>query len=653
MDQKPEEYRIFISYRSKSDGVEFADVLYKHMKNEPFSDKLFGNIYYSPMVKVFGNYKNDIPEIMENIEYFVVPLTGNFFAGFIDRVGDSQSEFVITFRELLEALKKKRANKASIHFICITFPDYHSDTVLLRKLFQEDADFILCAKTIPYDIENPVNTFRQIADQCVRRNLDFSAYEIIKKAPFSSPNVFLSFKGDTEDTGKYPLFEKFHDVERITLLNYASTTFVSGVEVAGVYEKLDMLKRFFMRRLQDGSISVDMILTDPHSPAAQDAADYKMFPKDLDIPKEQIIIHNLNTLFQFKRENPNARIEIHLTQIALPYGVMSTQHKNRHNNHMKIDIYAARPSDDTRRPSFYLLQDDEATSALYSSFLSNIYRIKDNSFDFSNGRPDFSWLYSKEIIHQGLLDSKLVPHTKGAYEACIEHRYPIEVDLLRLSDGVIIVCRNDHDIKKYGFSEKLSECNRTKLSQINKKAPKDERILRLEEFCDLISDHIPVLFEIKVDSNDSEEEIKAYVADVVMKLRLNFRRSLVRVGGKIKRYIQRFAIHSSSPIAIQCVKKLDCMIPCGIISTDFSQYEGLSSDFVEIHRTAKFMEIARPDFLCYDIRYMENGIGRRECDKAGIPLFAWTIKSQEDEYAATSVYECDGMIIEGRPTFIN
>lgn len=299
------------------------------------------------------------------------------------------------------------------------------------------------------------------------------------------------------------------------------------------------------------------------------------------------------------------------------------------------------------------MQDEKTTSALYNFLSLNIDKIKDNSLNFSDGHPDFSWLYKKNIIHRGALNKDVVPHTKGAFEACIEHGYPMEVDLLRLRDGTIIIGRNDHDIGKYGFSGRLSDYNRRTLNQINAAAPKEERILCLDEFCDLISDQIPVLFEIKIDSNDTQDKIDSYVRSLVKILRLYFRRSVVRSRGNINRYVQKFAIHSSSPYAIRSVKMLDCMIPCGIISTDFSKTSGLTHEFVKIHDDAEYMNIAHPDFLCYDIQYMENGIARRECDKAGIPLLAWTIKSHDDEFDALSVYKCDGIIIGGASSYTN
>ena len=650
MPNRLEKYRVFLSYRGKTEGMAFAQALYHHLKDDvPFSNEKYGEIYFSPETDPFGNFKTDIPYIMSHVEFFVMPLTEDYFSDFIDEVGTIREEDAITYRELRAALDKKRKDKDSIHFICVTFPGYQKNPALLKKLFGKDAIYILCAKSIPYHEESEIELFRKLGDRMIKADLELpGAFQILSK---DTPNIFLSFKKDTENQEKYPLFDKLYDVTRITFLNYASTTFVSGIDVAEVYKESDDLKRLFWEGLARGTISVDMVLTDPHSYAAQDSVDHKMFPLKQTIDSNRIIIHNLNLLLQFKHKHPKANLQIWLTQIALPYGIMVTEHKNIHNNHMKVDMYAALPANDGYRPSFYMRQDELQTRHLYEFFSSNIDKIRAYSMDFSDGHPDFAWLLSKNIIHRGVLSPELTPHTRGAFEACMEHGYPMEVDLLRLRDNTIVIGRDDHDMTQYGFNGHLSECNRRSLAQLNASVPKSERIFRLDEFCDFISDRIPVLFEIKVDNRASQKDIEAYVGEIVKTLRTHFRRSPVKSTNNIDWYVQKFAIHSANPYAIKSVKELDCIIPCGIISTDFSKKDGVTQEFVNMHQNADYMKIVQPDFLCYDILYMENGIARRESKKAGIPLLAWTIKDRDGQYDAKSLYKCDNIIIEGATSF--
>ena len=244
------------------------------------------------------------------------------------------------------------------------------------------------------------------------------------------------------------------------MLNFAGTSFINGAATALIYEENNWLKQWFFKNLRLGKIHADVILTNPHSSAAQDAAQYKMYPEGPKTPKDRIISDNLNELFKLKHNYPQIRLNVFLTNISLPYGVMLLEYNDRNNNHMKIDLYSAVLDDDRERPSFYLLENNPNTKSLYSFFKRNLQRIRDNYSSPFNGHPRFDWLFKKPIIHRGVLRKGLLPHTKRAFEECIKANYPMEVDLLRLKDkSTILVGREDQDISQYGFAKKLSVRN--------------------------------------------------------------------------------------------------------------------------------------------------------------------------------------------------
>ena len=414
------------------------------------------------------------------------------------------------------------------------------------------------------------------------------------------------------------------------------------------------MKRLFWQGLAQNMLSVELILTDPHSYAALDAEQYKMFPREQVTASDRIIINNLNKLIEFKRQNKKANLKIYLTQVALPYGVMKTRHKHSENNHMKVDIYAAKPGTDDNRPSFYMLEKNPETEGLYRFISLNIEIIKSTSVDFSDGHPDMSWLEGKHIIHKGVINKNVKPHTYGAFVECISKNYPIEVDLLKLNDGTVIVGRVDEKIEEYGFDKPLSDLNISEFNKLNRKIVakegKESRKLTLTQFCDLVGDRIPVLFEIKLDNNSSEQEAAEYVKDIVAILRDRFRRSYIIAGDyNYKRSIQRFAIHSANPYAIKAVKELDCTIPCGIITCDFST-RGASDKYVKLHKEHEYMNICHPDFINCDVNYLSGTISRL-CQENNIPLFSWTIKNAEDQEIAENDYNCDKIVIEGATSF--
>lgn len=70
---------IKLQYRGGSDGETFCQKLYDSLTADPLSQQMFGEIYFSPITALLGdNFDLDIPEIMENVEYFVMPLTAGY-----------------------------------------------------------------------------------------------------------------------------------------------------------------------------------------------------------------------------------------------------------------------------------------------------------------------------------------------------------------------------------------------------------------------------------------------------------------------------------------------------------------------------------------------------------------------------------------------
>ena len=665
-DSNYKKFRVFLSSGFDEEGRNFANKLNHYLVDEvPFSIEKFGEVF-TDCNRPPAMEREDVRAIIKNVGCFVLPLTTSCFSSFSGE-GVGVGEYALSLDELRFVLKRKKREADSIRIICVTFPDYHASQNQIENLIGEDnARFITEGINISFNPDNEIEAMREIADSLLRADLNLKKMGAFQRLKNETPNVCLSFKKKTEDGKFYPLFEKLYDVTKMTFLNYASTTFVSGIDVAEVYHERDDLKRLFKAGLARGDIAIDMILTDPHSYAAQDAAENKMFPRELRIDRNRIIIHNLNLLLQFKRRYKDAKLTISLTQVALPYGVMVTEHRDPVNNHMKVDLYAGHPEfsdhpesdafteSDDYRPSFYLLKDNMATETLYDFFSNNIKTMKKYSKDFSDGHPDIQWLLNKRIIHRAQISMDLIPHTKKAYEACLDENFPIEVDLLRLKDGTIILGRDDHDIKRYNLDGKLSDYDQSVLADICSFSP-DEQLFRLEEFCDFVNDRIPVLFEIKVNSDVSEEELNPYIDEIVRVLRQSFRRSLADSDGDFNWYVQRFAIHSSVPSAIKRVKELDCMIPCGIISSNYEKLNVKDEDFVLLHKEARYMDTVHPDFLCYDIRFLDTEDGKfatQKCRDAGIPLFAWTVKDSESQRKAETDCNSDNIIIEGSISYL-
>ncbi len=642
------DYRIFISYRGKSEGAEFASRLYDYFEENPSCKEIYGDVFYSPKSSKAGdNFKLDIPLIMPNVEYFVMPLTPDYFADFWDEEKDCPNSESITLIEIQAALK------SNCSFVCVRFPGYKADRPLLHKLFDDDSektfyDKIACAIKLDYDPceEKEEDLFYKLGKEMRRKDIP-GISDFVKGCV---PNVHLSFKKDTE---KFPLFKKLQDVKHITLLNYASSSILTGIDLASNYEKSDYFRYWFLNSLGRGDIEADIIITDPYSSAAEDAALYKMYPAGLKRKKNEIMRSNLNRLYAIIRKYPGARLNVYLTHIALPYGVMMTEHEDPKNNHIKIDMYSAVTNDDELRPSLYLLQSDENTSAMYNFFSNNVRRIMEEySYRFA-GHPQISWLTDnkKSIIHRGVMKDNLKPHTKGAYDYCITKGYPMEVDLLQMKDGTIIVARDDQDISEYGYDKKLSELSKLDLKNINKKANDADKILTFKEFLELIGGKIPVLIEIKTLTKEMTPELESYVNEIVKILHEYARVYSSCFRMKYNTQELGFAVHSADPNVLKLIKEKDCLIPCGIITKDFSPIaEEVGEEFCNLHLTGGYTEIVTPDFISSEIGFLGSETPRKIAKKLNIPVIGWTVMDEDDQELA--IEYCDNMIIEGAKTYI-
>ena len=519
---------------------------------------------------------------------------------------------------------------------------------LMRSLFQNDADIIACAIMLSYEQFQGKELFRQIAERIIREDYGtVSAVDIVRQ---DTPNVFISFKGRMESDARYPFYTRLHDVKKMTLVNFASSVFISGIRIATIYEEGNDLKQWFEYNLAMGNIEIDIILTNPHSAAAQDAAFYKMNPDGRKVPTDQIILTNLNKLYQFMQNNPAARINLYLTNIVLPYGLMITDHKNKANNNMKVDLYAADVRDE-RRPSFYMLQQNEATRELYSFFVDNAKTIMRRHSYAWHGHPDVGWIKKQRIIHRAMSGPEYLPHTKRSVDACLAAGLPMEIDLLELADGKIIIGRTDQDISAYGINKNLSECKTADIRRINKKNG-EEKILFLDEFLKLVAGRVPVLLEIKTGRHgELSEETTEYVNKVMSTVESYLNKFIPQPRSE-NDYGCHVAIHSSNPYVLKLIREIDCTIPVGIISMNFTRIgEGIEKEFIDLHKNAGYLDIIKPDFVSYDIRDIENGTARRVCSKEGIPLLAWTIRDEDDQQKAMD-YGCDSIIIEGSKDYL-
>lgn len=215
-------------------------------------------------------------------------------------------------------------------------------------------------------------------------------------------NIYMHSKKIIEAT--YSLSSRIEHAKRITLINYAGSSFITGQLTAPVYS-VHWGNEF--NRLLAADAEVVVVLTDPASFAAQDAIKYKMRPQKLRLENtedqtciERIIPGNIAELKAMVHKYPDCNLAFYITDIALPCAYFRSEFEDINRDNIKIDLYLPTfaeygtpvkknngtinvelldisEADDIQRQSFMIFKNDNPE--LYTIFSRNMDRIIEHS----------------------------------------------------------------------------------------------------------------------------------------------------------------------------------------------------------------------------------------------------------------------------------
>ena len=660
--------RIFIAYRGGDEkkgidgaGKAFAEKLYNAITSDKHHEDLYGKVYFSPAEKD-GNYIEDIDSFMLNVEYFILPFSKGFFNDF-ENNGERKALFSkkstkcsVTRKEIQAALDinkrykltEKKGSKLPIvagryvnkpiTFIRIDFPGFEmSEDVQdkLKSIFKDDADAVTAIKSrgIVTDSVSENNIIDDLLEDLCRPGS--SVKEYISRT--YTPNIYLSNRRELENESGIPVSVQLTNARRVSLMNFAATALSRNANMVALsYDrKVNMiLSDRFRHRLLSGKIELNVMLSDPSSDAAKDAAKYKMNPEESVMNKDKIIDSRVTEWCKEKVLYPNQKINLRLTEISLPYGIMRVEFDDPNADYIKVDLYAPMigGNKDKDRPSFYIFKNNPATTKSYEFFSKSFDTVfyDDRNEGYSkmvNIHANVDFLLGDAIVHRGLIDSSSKEHTLDAFRKCTEKGYPIEVDLLQLKDGEFIVYRDS----VLGDGRLLSDCTIDELQQMGEivfqsgERIAKEQIMRFDDFLKEVDNKSTLLIEIK--STDSAEYS---FCEKNKKLAHNLTNILHDYNGT-------YAIHSINPYILHEIKSIDVSIPCGQISLIFDSNH--DETIKKVHNEFGFREIVTPDFVSYklySIGSFPNEI-MNYCAEQKIPMLIWTVRSKNDEEIAKSI----------------
>lgn len=148
-------------------------------------------------------------------------------------------------------------------------------------------------------------------------------------------NLHMASKGEIER--RFSLEERYLNARRLVIINYAGTSFLAGRMVT-TQAQSDW--DIFFLNLSRGGTEVRIVLTDPDSHAAEDAARYKMRPRTLmeDCPLHKIIKRNIAAL-RDRSWRYQCDLRCFLTDVALPCAYLKAEFDDPDRDNLKVDLY--------------------------------------------------------------------------------------------------------------------------------------------------------------------------------------------------------------------------------------------------------------------------------------------------------------------------
>lgn len=222
--------------------------------------------------------------------------------------------------------------------------------------------------------------------------------------------------------------------------------------------------------------------------------------------------------------------------------------------------------------------------------------------------------YTKtKYAHRGLHNEKRAENSMSAFVAATEAGYGIELDVRLSKDGKLVVFHDNTLDRVCGVKGRVVDFTAKELSRLSLNGT-GEGIPLFSDVLSAVDGRVPLLVEIKEDTTNTDTS--------------------AAVCNMLKNYKGEYIIESFNPLSLKTVKKRMPEVSRGILCTKYFNAKKPSSiKFLPLQLLMANV-LCRPAFVAYDHMY-PNAIGLKIVRAFfGVPTFAWTIRSQEEELAA-------------------
>lgn len=245
---------------------------------------------------------------------------------------------------------------------------------------------------------------------------------------------------------------------------------------------------------------------------------------------------------------------------------------------------------------------------LFLSFCVFLFLIKPN-----RRRGEIEKYCAIRYAHRGLHNGERAENSLSAFAAAVEKGYAIELDVRLSSDGELVVFHDDTLDRVTKESGKVCERTAKELSKIHLNGTADT-IPTLKEVLSLVDGKVPLLVEIKEAAGSSAVAEKT--AEV------------------LSGYRGEFIIESFNPMALSVIKKRMPSVLRGVLSESFLKEKRNRKPIYFVLQCLLLNFVCRPDFIAFNHRDAKNAALRFTRGVFGVPAFAWTVRSEEEEKKA-------------------
>lgn len=226
-------------------------------------------------------------------------------------------------------------------------------------------------------------------------------------------------------------------------------------------------------------------------------------------------------------------------------------------------------------------------------------------------REEMSEYLNVYYAHRGLFDNKkgIPENSMAAFEQAISYGYGIELDVLVTKDDVPVVIHDNNLKRLCGVNKNVFNCTYEEISSL-KLLNTNQNIPKLIDVLNLVDGKVILLVELKI-SKDNIHNCK-------------------QVSAVLDSYSGIYCVGSFNPFMMRWFKKNRPKVIRGQIATNFFKSK---SDMSAINKFLSsslwFNFISRPDYISYNMKYKDTLALKINKSLFNTPLFAWTIKSQE------------------------